>query len=80
MSMPQTSATPTWMIWVGRVISALPVFVLIMSGFMKFHLDEKNTANTIKMGWDPNMMPALGVVELGERCSISFRKPQRWAR
>jgi hypothetical protein len=65
MSMPQPATTPTWMIWTGRVISALPVLMLIMSGVTKFHLGEENTANTIKMGWDPNIMPALGVVELG---------------
>jgi hypothetical protein len=65
MSVPQTVTTPKWMIWTGRVISAIPVLMLIMSGLTKFHLSEENTANTIKMGWDPNIMPALGVVELG---------------
>jgi hypothetical protein len=65
MSLPQTETTPKWMVWTGRVISALPVLMLIMSGLTKFHLGEENTANTIKMGWDPNIMPALGVVEIG---------------
>jgi len=74
MSMPQTTTTPKWMVWTGRVISALPVLMLIMSGTMKFHLGEENTANTIKMGWDPNIMPALGVVELG--CALLYVIPQ----
>jgi len=73
MSMPQTTTTPKWMVWTGRVISALPVLMLIMSGTMKFHLGEENTANTIKMGWDPNIMPALGVVELG--CALLYVIP-----
>ena len=40
MSMPQTTTTPKWMIWTGRVISVLPVLMLIMSGVMKFNLPE----------------------------------------
>lgn len=64
MSMPQATTTPKWMIWTGRVISALPVLLLIMSAQAKFHLSEDDAANTMKMGWDPKIMPALGVVEL----------------
>jgi hypothetical protein len=62
--MPQISTAPKWMIWTGRAISALPVLLLIMSATSKFHMSEKDAANTVKMGWDPNIMPALGVVEL----------------
>ena len=64
MSMPQVTTTPKWMIWTGRVISVLPVLILIMSAQAKFHLSEEDAATTVKMGWDPKIMPALGVVEL----------------
>lgn len=65
MSMPQISTTPNWMIWTGRVISALPVLMLIMSGVMKFHLPEDAIKDMTKIGWEPKVMPALGIVELG---------------
>jgi hypothetical protein len=65
MSMPQTTTTPNWMIWTGRVISALPVLVLIMSGKMKFNLPEDMLKDMVKNGWDPKIMPILGIVELG---------------
>jgi len=64
MSMPQTLTTPKWMVWTGRVISALPVLLLIMSASGKFGMSEENAANTVKMGWDPKIMPVLGIVEL----------------
>ena len=65
MSMPQLTTTPNWMIWTGRVISALPVLMLIMSGVMKFNLPEDAVKQMTAHGWDPKIMPALGMVELG---------------
>jgi uncharacterized membrane protein YphA (DoxX/SURF4 family) len=65
MSMPQITTTPKWMIWTGRVISALPVFMLIMSGVMKFNLPEDALAQMKQIGWDPKVLPALGIIELG---------------
>lgn len=64
MSMPQVATTPKWMVWTGRVISALPVLMLIMSGIMKFNLPEDAIKDMAKIGWDPKVMPALGIVEL----------------
>jgi hypothetical protein len=65
MSMPQTMTNPKWMVWTGRVISALPVLMLIMSGVMKFNLPEDAIKQTKEIGWDPNMTLGLGIVELG---------------
>lgn len=65
MSTSQYVTTPKWMIWTGRVISALPVLMLIMSGVMKFNLPEDAIKEMAKHGWDPKIMPALGIVELG---------------
>jgi len=64
MSMPQIATTPKWMVWTGRVISALPVLMLIMSGIMKFNLPEDAIKDMTKIGWDPKVMPAIGIVEL----------------
>ena len=64
MSTVETSPTPKWMLWTGRFISVLPVLMLIMSGVMKFNLPEDAIKQMTAHGWDPKIMPALGVVEL----------------
>ena len=65
MSMPQTTTTPNWMIWTGRVISALPVLMLLMGAMMSFNMPEKNKKEMEeKMGWKADVAPALGVVIL----------------
>jgi len=65
MSTPQIDTTPKWMIWTGRVISALPVLLFLMGAVMSFNLPDKNKKEMEeKMGWKADMAPALGVVEL----------------
>jgi hypothetical protein len=64
MTMPQTAITPKWMIWTGRVISALPVLMLLMGAVMSFNMPDDNKKQMAAMGWDASMAPALGVVEL----------------
>src|SRR3954447_25981616 len=64
MSMPQTTTTPNWMIWTGRVISALPVLMLLMGAYMSFSMPDDNKKEMTKMGWDISIAPALGVVIL----------------
>ncbi len=65
MSMPETSRTPKWMVWTGRVISALPVLMLIMSGVMKFNLPKDAIEQMTARGWDPKVVPVLAIIELG---------------
>ena len=65
MSVTQSVATPKWMIWTGRVISALPVLMLIMSGVMKFNLPQEAIDQMKQHNWDPKVVPALAIIELG---------------
>ncbi len=65
MPTPEANLTPPWMIWTGRVISALPVLMLTMSGLMKFNLPEDAIKQMTAHGWDPKIVPALAIVELG---------------
>lgn len=53
------------MVWIGRVISALPVLMLLMSGVMKFHLPEDAVKQMTQIGWQSDVAPALGIIELG---------------
>jgi hypothetical protein len=53
------------MIWTGRVISALPVLMLLMGAMMSFNMPDANKKEMEeKMGWDAGIAPALGVVIL----------------
>jgi hypothetical protein len=65
MSVPQTASTSKALVWIGRVVSAVPVLMLIMSGIMKFNLPESAVKDMTQIGWQPQIMPALGIVELG---------------
>lgn len=65
MSTPQTAITPNWMLWTGRVISALPVLMLLMGAMMSFNMPDANKKEMEeKMGWKASVAPALGVVIL----------------
>jgi uncharacterized membrane protein YphA (DoxX/SURF4 family) len=65
MTMPQITTSPKWMVWTGRVISVLPVLMLIMSGVMKFNLPDEAVQQMKQHNWDPKIVPALAIVELG---------------
>jgi uncharacterized membrane protein YphA (DoxX/SURF4 family) len=63
-STTQPVSDPKWMVWVGWIISILPVLMLIMSGVMKFMLPEDVVKTFVHLGWDVNLAFALGIVEL----------------
>ena len=46
------SPNPTWMVWTGRVVSALPVLALLMSGAFKFMKpNEEMVKGLDHIGW-----------------------------
>lgn len=57
------------MLWAGRIVSTLPVLMLVISGIMKLVLVA--TANPgmaegfTGLGWDPRYALALAILELG---------------
>lgn len=64
MSVLETATSPKWMVWTGRVISALPTLMLLMGAVMCFNMSDDYKAEMAKMGWDASIAPALGVVIL----------------
>ena len=36
---PETVTTPVWMLWAGRIVSVLPVLIVLMSARMKLTSD-----------------------------------------
>jgi uncharacterized membrane protein YphA (DoxX/SURF4 family) len=62
------------MLWTGRVISALPVLMLLMSGAMKFTKSPDVAKMMEHLGWPPNVAIALGITEI--TCTVLYAIPQ----
>lgn len=71
---PNPSSNPAWMVWTGRVISVLPILMLLMSAMFKFAPPEGMEKELSKMGWRADQMFTLGIVELV--CTILYLIPQ----
>ena len=69
---PSNSKVP---IWIGRVMSAIPVPLLLMSAAMKLMQPEWMVKDfTEKLGYDANVLVGLAIVEL--TCVILYLVPQ----
>lgn len=67
------SAGPKWMIWLGRVLSALPVGLLLFSGVMKLMGPPEMAANFEHLGWPPDLAVTLGILEIS--CVVVYLVP-----
>jgi uncharacterized membrane protein YphA (DoxX/SURF4 family) len=74
--MPDTPTAPASkaMLWTGRVISALPVLMLFMSGAMKFTKSPQLAEVMAHLGWPDKFTIAVGITEL--TCTILYAIPQ----
>lgn len=68
------STSPKWMIWVGRVLTALPALGLVMSAFMKITANPQAVEGFAKGGWPAGVLRPLGAVEL--LCVVLVVVPQ----
>lgn len=59
-----TAPNPRWMTWTGRVLSVLPMPLLIMSAVMKFTKPPEVIEGFGKLGWSPDLAMGLGIVEV----------------
>jgi uncharacterized membrane protein YphA (DoxX/SURF4 family) len=62
------------MIWTGRIISALPVLVLLLSAGMKFAKPPAVVEGFQKFGYPEHQLLVLGIVELS--CTILYVIPR----
>ncbi len=61
--------------WGGRVLTAIPTFMLLMSATMKFmHKPEMVEGFVKKFGYQESALPVLAVVEL--LCTVLYVIPQ----
>lgn len=60
----QAVPTATKMVWAGRILSTLPMLMLIMSGVMKLMQPPGLVEGFAKLGWPLSLALGLGIVEL----------------
>jgi hypothetical protein len=62
------------LLWSGRVVSALPVLVLLFSGAMKLVKPEPVVKGFTDLGWDERFALPLAIVEIG--CTVVYVIPR----
>src|SRR6266496_6000963 len=71
---PTTIASPSkGALWTGRVLSTLPVLLLIMSATMKLLKNKAAVEGFKQFGWPENLLVMLGIIELA--CAILYAIP-----
>lgn len=61
-------------LWSGRILSALPVLMLLMSGVMKFVKPAQVVEGFEHLGWKEEYALGLGILEI--TCTIVYLIPQ----
>ena len=64
------------MLWIGRIVSAVPVFMLLISGIMKLVLAATGNPEMAEgfngLGWDPKYALTLAILEIGSTLVYLF--------
>ena len=61
-------------LWTGRVLSTLPVLLLVMSGMMKITKNPQVIEGFTKFGFPPGLEVSIGIVELV--CTVLYVIPR----
>ena len=56
--------TRTWMLWTGRLVSALPVLIVLMSARMKLTSDPWYVQEWGRIGWQAGALPMVASLQL----------------
>lgn len=72
-TVPHTGVSKS-VLWVGRIMSTLPVLALLLSASMKFLQPPEAMEGFAHLGWPASLAIALGVVELA--CAALYVIPQ----
>jgi hypothetical protein len=72
--MSANAEQPKWKTWTGRVLSALPVIFMTMSGIMKLTHGPKVVEGFGQFGYAEHLLTPIGVVEL--LCVVLYVVPQ----
>ncbi len=61
-------------LWTGRILSAIPVLMLLLSAAMKFAKPPSVTEGFVQLGWPLTSIVGLGILELV--CTILYMIPR----
>ena len=70
----RSSALPSWQLWLGRVLSALPVLLMTLSGAMKLSHSAQVVEGFGKSGIVEGLITPIGLIELA--CVAVYLVPQ----
>ena len=62
---PASPATKPWMLWTGRILSALTVFLLCFAAYMGIKGGPDMTTGMKQFGWSEDSLLVLAVLQLG---------------
>lgn len=75
MDSNSTPVTPSkGILWTGRIMSTLPVLMLLLSATMKFSSSPDLAKGFEHLGWKIQLAPSLGVLELV--CTVLYAIPR----
>lgn len=66
--------TKQWMLWIGRVVSVWPVFVVLTSATWKLTHNPWYVAEFSRIGWQGSALPLLAFLQLG--CILLYAIPR----
>jgi hypothetical protein len=70
----QKTSTKRWVLWVGRVISVWPVFVILSSATWKLTRNPWYVREFTRIGWPESALTLLAFLQLG--CIVLYVIPQ----
>jgi DoxX-like family len=70
----QKTSTKRWVLWVGRVISVWPVFVILSSATWKLTRNPWYVREFTRIGWPENALTLLAFLQLG--CIVLYVIPR----
>ena len=71
---PQKTNTNRWVLWVGRVVSVWPVFVVLSSATWKLTRNPWYVREFTRIGWPESALTLLACLQLG--CIVLYVIPQ----
>ena len=74
MTASNSNPPKTWVLWAGRVLSAIPVLMLLMSASMKLMQGEEVVKGFADFGYPQSALVMIGVVEIV--CAVLYAIPQ----
>jgi hypothetical protein len=75
ISHPEQRTSPLWMLWVGRVLSALTILVMVASGAAKLAHPASVVEQFVgKFGYSESLLTGIGILELC--CAVIYAIPR----